>query len=81
MGKELLLLIPKKTLLYKRMIEYFHDSTQHGSDAYIRMVAVRKGFYIPNALPALAKYRRSCLICKKKADVRVIVKQGHVGDS
>jgi transposase InsO family protein len=80
LGKEFLYLIPKQCLLYKKVIEHFHRETNHGSDLYIRMWATRAGFYIPNALPALAKYRRQCIICKKRADVRVIVKQGHVGD-
>ena len=47
---------------------------------YVRILATREWFYIPNALPALAKYRRSCITCRKKADIRVIVKPGHVGD-
>ena len=80
MGQEFLYLVPKQCLLNKKLIEHFHKVTDHGSDLYIRMWAIREGFYIPNALPALAKYRRSCLICRKRADVRVVIKMGHVGD-
>ena len=71
MGKEFLYLIPKKTLLFKKILEYFHEVTGHGSDMYVRMWATREGFYIPNALPALAKYRRSCITCRKKAEIHV----------
>ena len=55
MGKEFLYLIPKRTLLFKKVLENFHEVTGHGSDMYVRMWATREVFYIPNTLPALAK--------------------------
>ena len=61
-------------------MEYVHEETGHRSELYTRMWTTREGFYLPNALTALAKFRRACVVCKKKADIRVIVKQGHVGD-
>ena len=34
---------------------------------------------MPNALNALSKFRRSCIHCRKKAEKRVILEMGHVG--
>ena len=51
----------------------------HGPDEYLRLQIVRQGFYLPGALPRLAKYRRKCVFCKRRADVRSINKKGHVG--
>ena len=79
-GKQFLLLVPRHTLLFTKIVEYVHNETGHRSELYTRMWTVRNGYYLPNALPSLAKYRRSCVVCKKRADVRIIVKQGHIGD-
>ena len=47
MGQEFLYLVPKQCLLNKKLIEHFHKVTDHGSDLYIRMWAIREGFTFP----------------------------------
>ena len=79
MGPSKLLLVPKKTRLFEKIVQQFHNETGHASDEYIRMWLIRHGIYLPNALNALAKFRRSCIHCRKKAEKRVILEMGHVG--
>ena len=79
LGKEYLLLIPKHNLLMEKIIESFHFPL-HSSDEYIRTQIVRAGFYLPGALPRLARFRRRCVTCKRKQDMKSIAKMGHIGD-
>ena len=43
------------------------------------MWIIRRGMYLPNALNALSKFRRNCIHCRKRAEKRVILQMGHVG--
>ena len=79
MGADKLLLVPKNTRLFEKVVEQYHAGTDHGSDEYIRMWMIRRGVYLPNALNALSKFRRNCIHCRKKAEKRVILEMGHVG--
>jgi transposase InsO family protein len=79
LGKEFLLLIPKNKLLMDKIIHHFHVQL-HASDEYIRTQLVRSGFYLPGALPRIAKFRRNCVTCKRKQDTRSNTKMGHIGD-
>ena len=39
LGKQFLYLVPRKTLIFKKIIEYVHEETGHRSDLYSRMWA------------------------------------------
>ena len=80
LGPEFLRLAPKKTLLFSKLIEAIHCQ-DHASDGYCRLRSLRQGFYIPTALIYFGKYRRSCPVCRKKANKKLVIKMGYVGEN
>ena len=80
LGPEFLRLAPKKTLLFSKLVESMHCQ-EHASDGYCRLRSLRQGYYIPAALVYFGKYRRGCAICRKKANKKLEIKMGHVGEN
>ena len=79
-GSTQLKLIPHNTLLCEKICEYFHNKC-HGSDSYVRSDILKNNMYLPHALKILAKYRKRCTVCRKRAQKQLITKMGQIGEN
>ena len=65
-GKTKLKLIPPKTILYKRICQFYHKKFENQSSQYVAAAIINAGYYLPGVVKTLKAIQSRCSLCRRR---------------